>query len=132
MCKMHVFIKEDLSTLLKIQLGAENLKLIAKKHLDIMTSVSTDVKGSTIIDANYIALVTMKVICLCVFGCVYKYLYIYISHVYMYMYIYIYICIYIYIYILYHLHYYHHHHHYYYLYHHHHRYYYQGVCGVCV
>jgi hypothetical protein len=54
-------MKGDLSTLLKNLPGPEKLKIIAKKHLDIMTSVCTDVNSSTIIDAKYIALITMKV-----------------------------------------------------------------------
>jgi len=55
--KLWEDMREDLSALLKNLPGPEKLKIIAKKHLDIMT----DVNNRTIIDANYIALITMKV-----------------------------------------------------------------------
>jgi hypothetical protein len=52
-------MRQDFSILLKSLGNAEKLKKIAKKHLDALSVVST---GSTdIIDANTIALLTMKV-----------------------------------------------------------------------
>ena len=54
-------MRKDFTTLLKMLPSPEKLKEITKKHLDILIE-RTEIKDSTyIIDANEIALVTMKV-----------------------------------------------------------------------
>ena len=52
-------MRKDFSLLLKSLGGPDKLKKIAKKHLDALSVVSTG--GTDIIDANSIALLTMKV-----------------------------------------------------------------------
>ena len=52
-------MRKDFNSLLKNLPGAEKLKQIAKKHLDIMLAKSMTIDD--IIDANYVAEITMKV-----------------------------------------------------------------------
>ena len=57
--KLWEDMRKDFNSLLKVLPGPEKLKQIAKKHLDIMLAQS--IESDDIIDANYIAEITMKV-----------------------------------------------------------------------
>ena len=57
--KLWEDMRKDFNSLLKVLPGPEKLKQIAKKHLDIMLAKS--IESDNIIDANYVAEITMKV-----------------------------------------------------------------------